>query len=94
MCDLSATLLPNAGLGSGTFCLQRTGGRGVMLWGWGGGPEAFSQLFGDRPHPLALGRLSQVSVRPRTHPFQLGSFTAIELVMSHQQPARGDRGQL
>lgn len=93
--DLAATLLPNAGLGSGTFCLHRAGARGVMLWGRGDGPEAFSQLFGDRPHPLASGRLSQVSVRPRTHPFQLVSFTAIELVMLHRQPAqRGPQAAL
>lgn len=90
--DLSATLLPNAGLGSGTFSLHRAGGRGVMLWGRRDGRKAFSQLFGDRPHPLASGRLSQVSVRPRTHPFKLVSLMAIELVMLHTSPPEGTAG--
>lgn len=93
MHDLAATLLPNAGLGSGYFLFTQGRCKGRMLWG-GGMDRKLSQLFGDRPHPLASGRLSQVSVRPRTHPFQLVSFTAIELVMLHRQPAQRDRRQL
>ena len=46
---------------------------GVRGGAGGGGPEAFSQLFGDRPHPLALGRLSQVSEAEDT-PLPAGVF--------------------
>ena len=55
MCDLSATLLPNAGLESGTFCLHRTGGRGVMLlgrgWGVGWTRSFFTVVWRQAPPP-------------------------------------------
>lgn len=51
MCDLSATLLPNAGLGSGTFGLHRTGGRGVMLWGQGWTRSFFTVVWRQAPPP-------------------------------------------
>ena len=57
--------------------------------GW---TESFLTVVWRQAHPLASGRLSQVSVRPRTHPFKLVSLMAIELVMLHTSPPEGTAG--
>lgn len=73
MGDLSATLLPNAGSGSGTFRLHWADGRGVMLQG-GEGRNVFTSETVWRQVPPPCFRTAFPGVWPRTQLFRAGVF--------------------